>query len=295
MWLDRIRLDEIQDVQLLAPRKGKRTSVSQDPFDLATDDLDPDNVFVIILTAESPDDSGRRFVILCDSTKQREEVSAVMKNLVSKAMKRKEAERNPGILATMQRDLRCFYNMTAVQSAVCLVIVTSYLVTLVETQVMPEPGTEVAQTFYLIELSFTLFFSVEVLIHLLAYFLLPFICDWTNIFDLAIVGVSIVGIVLNDLPNVKVLRLFRVARVLRIVRVFRAITPLRILLTALVNAIVPVLYSFLLLALVISTFAIIATDMFGSINGEKFGDLSKSTFSLFQVLFIRDHLSVVSN
>ena len=36
---------------------------------------------------------------------------------------------------------------------------------------------------------------------------------------------------------------------------------------ALVNALVPVLYAFSLLALVISTFAVIATDMFASLVG----------------------------
>jgi hypothetical protein len=40
-----------------------------------------------------------------------------------------------------------------------------------------------------------------------------------------------------------------------------------LLVMALVNAFVPVLYAFSLLALVISTFAVIATDMFSSLVG----------------------------
>ena len=39
---------------------------------------------------------------------------------------------------------------------------------------------------------------------LLVFRLLPFLSDWTNLFDLCIVAVSIVGLSFTNLPNVKV-------------------------------------------------------------------------------------------
>ena len=63
----------------------------------------------------------------------------------------------------------------------------------------------------------------------------------------------------------KQLRLFRLARILRAVRVFRSLTPLRILITALFNATLPVVYSFVLMFLVVSTFAVVATDSFSEV------------------------------
>lgn len=57
------QLDEIESIQVLqsrkqgTPRRGTHTdSISQDPFDLATDDLDPNHAFVICMKADG--DSG---------------------------------------------------------------------------------------------------------------------------------------------------------------------------------------------------------------------------------------------
>ena len=46
---------------------------------------------------------------------------------------------------------------------------------------------------------------------------------------------------------------------------------------------VPVLYSFLLFLLVISMFAVVATDFFGVLDPEEFGRFFDSLFSLFQI------------
>jgi len=60
----------------------------------------------------------------------------------------------------------------------------------------------------------------------------------------------------GDLPAVNALRL---VRVFKMVRLFRKLTSLRILINALASSVVPVLYSFSILVLVISVYAILAT------------------------------------
>ena len=83
----------------------------------------------------------------------------------------------------------------------------------------------------------------------------------------------------GQVPGVNVLRLFRV---FRMVRVFRTSAHLRILMTALANSLVPVLYSFILLLLVMSIMAVLATDFFGKGVPQHFGRFFMSLFSLFQ-------------
>ena len=58
------------------------------------------------------------------------------------------------------------------------------------------------------------------------------------------------------------------------VRLFRKLTALRILINALSSSIVPVLYSFIILILVTSLYAIISTEMFSTRDFDNFGALS---------------------
>lgn len=73
---------------------------------------------------------------------------------------------------------------------------------------------------------------------------------------------------MKTLPAVNVLRLIRV---FKMVRLFRKLTALRILINALSSSIVPVLYSFTILILVTSLYAIISTEMFASKDFDNFG------------------------
>ena len=62
-----------------------------------------------------------------------------------------------------------------------------------------------------------------------------------------------------DMPAVNMLRLMRI---FKMVRLFRKLLALRILISALISSIVPVLYSFAILLLVTSLYAIAATQLF---------------------------------
>ena len=70
----------------------------------------------------------------------------------------------------------------------------------------------------------------------------------------------------------------------KMVRLFRKLTALRILLNALSSSVIPVLYSFMILLLVSSLYAVLSTDLFGKVDFENFGSFTRSLFSLFQVL-----------
>ena len=126
---------------------------------------------------------------------------------------------------------------------------------------------------------FTGIFTVELVINAFGSWMWPFLADGWNVFDAIVVIVSVVGLVEPSLPAVNVLRL---VRVFKMVRLFRKLTALRILINALSSSIVPVLYSFAILLLVSSIYAVIATELF-SMDPDNFGDFSRSIYSLFQV------------
>ena len=64
----------------------------------------------------------------------------------------------------------------------------------------------------------------------------------------------------------------------KMVRLFRQATSLRILINALSSSVVPVLYSFLILLLVASVYAVIASDLFGAYDVVNFGVFSRCIY-----------------
>jgi hypothetical protein len=119
------------------------TKPINDPMDLSGDEVDPNNVF-ILHTVEDGFNSGRRFVILCENQELRSQIASSIKTLVDKAQMRRAAQEHPGLTAKTQRMTKSFYNKTWVQSFVCFIILASYIATLVETQMNPDPDGEVS-------------------------------------------------------------------------------------------------------------------------------------------------------
>ena len=107
----------------------------------------------------------------------------------------------------------------------------------------------------------------------------PFVSDVWNLIDCVVVTASILGVIYEGFRAVNFLRLLRVFRMVRLVR---KLTALRILITALTASVVPVLYSFVVLLLVSSLYAIIATEVF-NFDSHNFGTFGRSLFSLFQM------------
>ena len=103
--------------------------------------------------------------------------------------------------------------------------------------------------------------------------------DGWNVFDFCVVVISIISLAVPSLPALNVLRLIRI---FKMVRLFRKLTSLRILIHALSSSVIPVINSFVLLLLVSSVYAVVATDLFRN-ESELFADFTKSLFTLFQI------------
>jgi voltage-gated sodium channel len=106
----------------------------------------------------------------------------------------------------------------------------------------------------------------------LAYFKDP----W-NLFDVFVVGVSYI-------PAGAFVSAIRVLRVLRILRAISTSPVLRKLLTALGRSLLPMGHLVLLLSIIMYTYAVLGTILFGQIAPELFGSLHGSVLTLFTVL-----------
>lgn len=120
-------------------------------------------------------------------------------------------------------------------------------------------------------------FVAELAAKIYAYRARFFTSGW-DIFDLAIVTISIVPAAGG---NFSVLRTLRILRLLRVI----SIAPqLRVVVEGLVRSLPGLGSVFLLLGIVFYVGSVIATQLFGTAFPEKFGTLGESAFSLFTVM-----------
>ncbi len=120
------------------------------------------------------------------------------------------------------------------------------------------------------------FFCVELAIRMVAYGL-PFFRGPWNLFDFAIVGISLV-------PASEGLQVLRSFRILRALRLLSVVPEMRRVVHALLQAIPGMGSVLALLALVFYVFAVIATKLFGPSFPEWFGTVGASLYTLFQIM-----------
>ena len=119
-------------------------------------------------------------------------------------------------------------------------------------------------------------FVVELLCKMIAL-KTRFIRDPWNIFDFFIVGISFV-------PAVGWLKVLRSMRVLRVLRLISGIPRLRIIVQSLLLSLPSIGWISMLMLVLFYTFAVMATNLFGSTFPEWFGSIGATFFTLFQVM-----------
>jgi len=121
-----------------------------------------------------------------------------------------------------------FYEHRVTQSCIALLLGLNFIINVVQTELegydMDKQGAvseDLKQTFDVINLVFTVIYTVEVSVNLLAHWFWPFVTSLWCLFDLAIVVTSLVEVVAVrmgswDGMDVNLLRLLRIFRVLRV-------------------------------------------------------------------------------
>ena len=164
------------------------------------------------------------------------------------------------------------HDSTAWQLLAAAIIVTNFAVTVYEAEVDPTKGLH-ATRWYALDVTFNLFFLVELLVNVLSHTPREFLRSpnalW-NIFDTAVVITGMLAVARIDtgpLSDIKTLRAFR------ILRLFRRVPALNKMTTALVRAIPATINALILLLLSMCIFAILAVEFFqdfGMENGLTF-------------------------
>jgi voltage-gated sodium channel len=123
---------------------------------------------------------------------------------------------------------------------------------------------------------FLFVFVVELLLRMFAW-RLRFFKDGWSLFDLIVVGISLV-------PASGPLAILRALRVLRVLRVISSVPSMRRVVTTLLGALPGLGAIAVLLSLIYYVFAVIATKIFGATFPDWFGTLGQSLYTLFQVM-----------
>ncbi len=170
--------------------------------------------------------------------------------------------------------LRVFLESEFVRRTVIAVIIVNAIVLGLETSptVMGSAGgvLKAIDTFALI------FFVVEIGLKLVVYRLSFFRSPW-NLFDFAIVAVSVAPVA----DGVSVLRALRVLRAFRLIS---AVPSMKLVMQALLQAIPGMTSVGALLLLVFYVASVMATKLFGADFDAWFGTVGRSAYSLFQIM-----------
>jgi len=169
---------------------------------------------------------------------------------------------------------------------VIAVIILSSLMIGVRTYPLPDT----AMTFlWLMDYAVTLFFLTEIIIRMAAEDRLrDFFKKGWNVFDFTIVVVSLIP--LNDAEYALIARMLRLFRVMRLISF---IPELRVLVTALINALPRMGYVALLMFIIFYIYAVVGTLLFAKINPVLWGDLGISLLTLFRVATFEDWTDVM--
>ena len=151
--------------------------------------------FCIVATLEGAN-RGRSYYVRADSSDDAYEWVKYLEAAAAAAFKR---ERDANLYLKYKHKIRDFYHDPRCEMFVALLIASSFLVNVVEVQMNPlQDNNDITPTFEKIDLMFTIVFLLELLVNMISHWFLEFWNDLWNIFDFAVVAVSVVALTGTD-------------------------------------------------------------------------------------------------
>lgn len=138
--------------------------------------------------------------------------------------------------------------------------------------------------------SFTYIFVVDVLLKIFAY-QIYFFGDIMNLFDLAVVGVSMIEVVLGgsggtNLSALKSIRILRAFRVLRVTRLIRSLSYIKVIMGVINSVISEFMYVFFLLWLFVFIYTLLGMQIFGgTFVSQNISNIRQNYDTFFNALF----------
>lgn len=164
-------------------------------------------------------------------------------------------------------DIRYMIESTAFEAFICMLILSNVVLLGVEVEMLGRQGS-VPEVFKVVEFAYTLCFAQELAMRVFVYGPWCFLCGehraW-NFIDMILVAVSVAEHVLklaipgSSFAYARTVRILRTARVFRVVRIMKFFRPLRILVHSVVNTMRSLMWTLVLLAMIIYSFAIMFT------------------------------------
>jgi len=202
----------------------------------------------------------------------------------------------------LQDKVSKFYNSNSIQIAVACLIAANFLTNIVEKEIDPV-GDRYSSTFAGFELFYNICFTLELVINMYAHWLRPFWSSNWNVFDVVVVSIGLIN--MAKLPLPPSFSMLRMMRAFRVFRLFKRVHSLNKIIVAIMHAVPGVANAFLILAIVMSIYAILAVEFYLELGSdcntpggdhrfrtprgycaghEYFGTFTKSLYSFFQVL-----------
>ena len=134
----------------------------------------------------------------------------------------------------LQRRLREIYDRYTSWGLLAGLLVTNFLVDVVQSEIQPPTGSKPAKFFYIVDVLFTALFTLDISINFLSHSFRAFVARGWNVLDTFIISFSIASLVSEDLSSVNT---FRTIRAIRTVRLLRGVSKLREIVDALLASV----------------------------------------------------------
>lgn len=183
---------------------------------------------------------------------------------------------NTDLAPSLRERVRVFIESVRFERAVTILIVANSITLGLETA--PAIVARFGALLYIIDRTVLGVFVVELLARLFVYRSRFFRDPW-RVFDFLIVGIAL-------MPASGTFSVLRALRVLRVLRLVSLVPSMRGVISALLTALPGMASIVGLMALVLYVSAVLATNLFGQLAPEFFGDLGASLFTLFQIMTV---------
>ena len=204
----------------------------------------------------------------------------VLDRTVKEAKQRYEDQHRLSVFGKVCQANKTLHDDDRFQQFFGAVIMASFLISMVQTEMTPAEGTFNDFVFYILDLIFTGLFTVEWIVTFLGHCGLVFLHDSWRIFDSIIVAISLISATGIEMPAIKSIRALRVLRAVRLLKKSKSLKPI---VEALFASILPVLNSMVLLGLITAIYASVAVGLFAESQPIMFGKFSRAMFTMFQV------------
>lgn len=180
-----------------------------------------------------------------------------------------------------QNRVRELYETPITQFTVAFLIFLNFIAEAFNAQILPEKGSTGAFVFLVFEVIFNVSFTIELIWNMYGSWFIQFWLSGWNWFDFIIVMISLLAMMFPALPGITVLRLFRAFRVFRL---FKRIKSLKKIIEGVLGALPGVLHAFLVLAILMGIWSVIAVEFFKDALPEEFGNFLKSMYTMWQIM-----------